>query len=387
MPSSLLVAGTNVFAVEMHQATVDSADLSFDLSLLDNTTNLLPSVTITDPTNAAAITAGDIILSATASDLDGAVTNVVFLSGTNLLGTGTNDGAGTFSLVWSNNVPGQNALRAVATDSFGASATSSVVNVTLHDPVVRLLTPTNGAGFVIPIDVELTAAITDTNAGIVAVNFHQGGTLLGGATNEPWNFTWTNAPVGSWTLTAVAVDTNSLSHTSAPVNITVAMNLPPTVTITSPTNNAPFTPGSTIAITAAAADSDGTVTNVQFTANGTNLGSVASAPFTFSWMNLSAATYALRAVASDNRGLTATSTPVTVIVSAATVTRGPYLQMNRTNGVIVRWRTSQPTVSSPRGLRIGCRDTDELRGRRAQHERARPHRETACRPTRSFITQ
>lgn len=343
--SALLVAGTNVLAVEMHQAAVTSADISFDLSLIDNTTNLPPAVSLTVPESGAQLTGSTgLVLSAAASDLDGAVTNVFFLADGANLGNATSNGAGVFTLIWSNAVTGQRALRAVAADNVGASATSAVVNVTVHDPVVRLTSPTNGSAFILPVDVPLVASITDSNAGVARVDFYSGTNLLGSATNESWTLTWSNAPAGGFALTAVAVATNSLANTSAPVNITIATNVPPSVAITSPTNNANFTPGSTIPITATATDTDGSVTNVQFTANGTNLGSVASAPFNFSWVNVGLATYALRAIATDNRGLSATSAPVTVIVSEATVTRGPYLQLNTTNSVIVRWRTSLPTV-------------------------------------------
>lgn len=344
--SSLLVTGTNVLAVEMHQFVGTSADISFDLSLIDSTTNLLPSVTITEPTNGAALVAAtNLTLTATASDIDGTVTNVFFLAGASALSNAASNGAGGFSLAWSNTTPGNYSLRAVATDNLGASQTSAVVNVTLHDPVVRLIAPTNGATFIIPVDVPLAASITDSNAVVARVDFYSGATLRGTATNEPWAATWSNAPAGSFTLTAVAVDINARAYTSAPVAITITTNVPPSVAITSPTNNSSFQPGSTIAITASASDSDGTVTSVQFTANGTNLGSVASAPFNFSWANVAAANYVLRAVALDNRGLSATSAPITVVVSAATVTRGPYLQMNTTNSVIVRWRTSLATDS------------------------------------------
>src|SRR5262249_49852460 len=58
------------------------------------------------------------------------------------------------------------------------------------------------------------------------------------------------------------------------------VNEPPTVRITSPENNAVFLLGSDIAITAEAADIDGTIVRVDFFANGSLVGTATKAPYT-----------------------------------------------------------------------------------------------------------
>src|SRR5205085_2421363 len=63
-----------------------------------------------------------------------------------------------------------------------------------------------------------------------------------------------------------------------------------------------------------ATDSDGSVTQVQFFANGISIGLTNAGPTTFSinWSNAVVGSFILTAVATDNGGLSATSAPVNV---------------------------------------------------------------------------
>src|SRR5204862_4630151 len=54
VPSTSLVTGNNVLAVEVHQISTNSSDVSFDLELVGNPT---PSINITSPTNGQTIAA------------------------------------------------------------------------------------------------------------------------------------------------------------------------------------------------------------------------------------------------------------------------------------------------------------------------------------------
>ena len=99
-------------------------------------------------------------------------------------------------------------------------------------------------------------------------------------------------------------------------------NVPPTVSLTSPTSGATFTAPASISLTAAASDSDGTIQKVEFFHGGTNLiATVTTAPFTFTWTGVAQGSYALTAVATDNLNLATTSAPVSI-----TVNRVPALQ-------------------------------------------------------------
>lgn len=92
-------------------------------------------------------------------------------------------------------------------------------------------------------------------------------------------------------------------------------NLPPSVGLTAPAPGTTIPLGQTLTLAAAAADADGSVTQVSFRANGLLVGQVASAPFTVSWTPPAAGTYDLTAIATDDQGAITTSAPVTVLVS------------------------------------------------------------------------
>lgn len=91
-------------------------------------------------------------------------------------------------------------------------------------------------------------------------------------------------------------------------------NQPPTVSISSPSNNASFTPPATITINVSASDSDGSVTKVEFFNGATKLGEATTAPYSFTWSNVAAGTYNLTAKATDNANAVTTSALVTVTV-------------------------------------------------------------------------
>ena len=87
----------------------------------------------------------------------------------------------------------------------------------------------------------------------------------------------------------------------------------PTVAITSPTNGATFTAPANVPITATAEDAGGSVTNVSFFDGATFLGQTNNTPFTVT-ANLAVGGHGLTAVATDNSGLSSTSSVVNVTV-------------------------------------------------------------------------
>lgn len=93
-------------------------------------------------------------------------------------------------------------------------------------------------------------------------------------------------------------------------------NQPPTVSLTSPSNNATVCSGSSITLTANASDSDGSITQVDFYDGSTLLSSVTSSPYTYNWSNVSAGTHTLTAKATDNQNAVTTSTAIAITVNA-----------------------------------------------------------------------
>ena len=94
----------------------------------------------------------------------------------------------------------------------------------------------------------------------------------------------------------------------------------PTVTLTNPASGAGYTGPTNILLQAAASDAVG-IARVEFYAGNSLLGTDTTSPYSFTWANVTAGSYTLRAVATDLTGLVATSAPVTInVVGLATAT-------------------------------------------------------------------
>src|SRR5262249_11406990 len=115
-------------------------------------------------------------------------------------------------------------------------------------------------------------------------------------------------------LTAQATDNFGGVSTSSVVHVKVAV--PPTVSVTSPTNGASFIAPTNLTINVSAADIAGSVTQVLFFDGAFPLGTDTSSPLSMVWSNVPAGTYALQAVAINDSGLSATSSVVNITVTA-----------------------------------------------------------------------
>ncbi len=92
------------------------------------------------------------------------------------------------------------------------------------------------------------------------------------------------------------------------------VNSLPTISITSPANGATFTEPASVAISATAADPDGTIAKVEFFRGTTKLGEDTSSPYSYTWSSVAAGTYSLTAVATDNSGGSTTSAVINITV-------------------------------------------------------------------------
>ena len=76
----------------------------------------------------------------------------------------------------------------------------------------------------------------------------------------------------------------------------------PVVTLTSPAAGEVFAPGSDIGLSADASDPDGSVSSVEFLANGVSIGVDSTAPYSVLWTNVPAGSYNVVAKATDDAG-------------------------------------------------------------------------------------
>ena len=197
-----------------------------------------------------------------------------------------------------------------------SSATRSISVTGYGAPVVAFTGP---ACTVLDAPASVTLSVDAKAPGgtISKVDFFEGAALLGTATAPPYTFTWTNVPQGIHTVTASALSNNGATGTAASVVTVNGANTPPTVSITSPSFGASFTAPASIPITVNATDPDGSVSTVEYLANGEIIHTTNVAPFSFTWSNVGTGTYSLTARATDNRGGQTTSVPVNITVGQA----------------------------------------------------------------------
>ena len=126
------------------------------------------------------------------------------------------------SLAWENN----DLLYVVWADDNGTSPdgdyTIDNLSLTPFTPVtgpsVAITSQADGAS--VGANFIIEAAASTTSGTISSVSFYDGVNLLGTDTTSPYTYAWFGAPEGTHALTAVALDSNSLSVTSPVVNVT-----------------------------------------------------------------------------------------------------------------------------------------------------------------------
>ncbi|MFM1745629.1 MAG: hypothetical protein RLZZ630_1566, partial [Bacteroidota bacterium] len=283
---------------------------------LNQPQNAAPTVSITAPFAGATFTVGNTVnITANAADSDGSVAQVEFFVNGTSVGV---DNASPYSANWSATA-GSQSLTAVATDNNGATTTSSAVSITVGTPntppTVSITSPAAGATFTVGNVVSIAATAADSDGSVAQVQFFVNGTSVGVDNTSPYSVNWT-ATSGQKNLTAVATDNGGATTTSSVVSITVgAANLPPTVSLTAPSAGAVVIGGNAVTLSATAADSDGSVAQVEFFVGGVSVGVDNASPYSVSWTSASPfGNRTVTAVATDNSGTTTTSTGVTINV-------------------------------------------------------------------------
>jgi len=217
--------------------------------------------------------------------------------------------------------PGANNLTATAVRRDGTSSAASV-SVTYPRGYVVMTSPTKGTPFDTPASLTLQASAMTATGGVQRIDYYKqtsGGlvTQLGSATTAPYTYIWANPPTGSYSVYAVMTDDRSRTWGSSFLGVSVlGPNQLPTVSLTSPVNGANLSAPATITFQAMAADSDGTISLVEFLQNGQVVATSNVAPYTAVLPNVAPGTYVFAARATDDRGGVTTSAPASVVVTS-----------------------------------------------------------------------
>ena len=101
------------------------------LVVVQETSNAIPTVNITSPSNNSSFSQGTAItISASANDLDGTIAKVEFFDGATKIGEDTSS---PFSYVWNNATVGNHSLKAIATDNEGSTAESQIITISVQE--------------------------------------------------------------------------------------------------------------------------------------------------------------------------------------------------------------------------------------------------------------
>jgi len=214
---------------------------------------------------------------------------------------------------------------------FSTGMTGTIIvqaDATNAAPTVTITAPANNSNFIAPASFQVEATAADTSPGTVAsVEFFVDNVSIGTDTTSPYSAQASNILEGAHTISAVATDNAGAKSTNSIFIVVNAppINQPPTILITSPTNNQSFVAPVTSTLNANASDTDGTVVQVDFFVNGTLFGSVASGgAVQLEFTIPTARTNTFAAVATDNQGAKATNS-VTVTVTEPAVVIPPKI--------------------------------------------------------------
>jgi RHS repeat-associated protein len=330
------------------RATNDRGDTAVSAPILI-TVNARPVVSITTPQHQSIVTApATVVVSAQAADADGSVASVEFFNGTTPIGTAT---AEPFATTLANLAAGSYTFSARVTDNHGATSESNPVSVTLNaPPTVSLSTP--AAVVTAPGSFQITAAPTDADGTIQKVEFLQGSTPIATATSPPFTASTEHLPFGTYTFTAVVTDNHGATGTSSPLSVRV--NAPPSVTLSSTSTS--FRAPANVPLTALPLDLDGTIASVQLFNGTTPIATLTGAPFNLIWQSVPQGTYTLTAVVTDDLGATVTSAPFQISVANAEMKlyfihvdhlNTPRLVADEQQRTVWKWDQLEPFGSNP----------------------------------------
>jgi uncharacterized repeat protein (TIGR01451 family) len=330
---------SSLSAIRAFETDTDDADNSAALvTTVLPSLNAKPIISILSPSAdqvfvSPVLSQISIPISISATDSDGTISQVSIYDNNVLVGNATAVGGNVYQYTLSTPTYGDHKLIAQAIDNGGRSA-STVVPILVNG--LSSFSITNPTQTVVE---PGSSILIETSAGIPSsrvqkVELFADGILLArlrqisatGGTSKH-QFTWTNAPVGKYQLSAILTEYSGATTLANGGLLTISR--PPQVTVTVPGDGTSHQQATQLPIRATIVDSDGYAENVDYFINGIRVGSdtgnIASGISTFTWQNPPEGLYTLVVVATDNYGVQGTSTPVSFGINRPAPARGELI--------------------------------------------------------------
>ncbi|MGH1540937.1 MAG: Ig-like domain-containing protein [Arenicella sp.] len=228
--------------------------------------------------------------------------------------TWNDTGQGAADPVLSQLAVGLHQLRVVAYDNDGLSAqlirTISVVAGNVPEPpTVAFNTPADNQAFDEGQDVFVSVTASDDSA-VEKVELYVDDTLLNADSSQPYEWNVTGLLQGQHILRAVVFDDEGLTAQAVrTISVrAVVVEIPPTVSFSTPNANEIFTEGNRVNVVVAASDADGSIQRVDLYVDDLLQGSDSSSPFVWNLDDLGLGQHSLQAVAVDDDDLEAQTT-------------------------------------------------------------------------------
>jgi RHS repeat-associated protein len=289
--------------------------------------NHAPTVSVASPSAGQSFTTADAIpLGAEAHDSDGdsTIDHVDFIIDTTTVIGSVLDVDGRYKANKSGLAAGSHSVTATAYDDHGASSTSDPVGFTVAEPVntppqVGVQSPADGATFSVggPA-VTISADASDADGTIARVEFWVGDDEVLADATAPYSYDWTIV-AGDFTVTVKAFDNLGASDSES-ITIHGVVNAAPSVDLTAPTGTGTIQMGDSVALSATASDSDGTIAAVEFLVDGVLYVSDSSSPYGATW-TAAAGSHTISAVAVDDDDVRSAPDAVTLSIPIPPPTR------------------------------------------------------------------
>ncbi len=252
-----------------------------------------PTIILSSPTGSEAVKQNDSLqITADATDADGTIDKVEFMVNNTIVATDT---AAPFEHQWIAQ-SGEHSFSAKATDNDNLSATSASVSLSVSSG------SSGGCA-----DAAIYSAGTNYSVGALIENL-----------NEKYR-----CDVAGWcsSSSAWAYEPGVGEYWQEAWTSLGACSTPPSVSLTSPQNNAVYLAGSTVVVSANASELNGSIAQVEFFANQTSLGVDTQAPYTLDWQAVNIGQTQIKAIATNNQGTSAEDSALVNVSDQATVTQ------------------------------------------------------------------